>query len=70
MTCLQFEVGKYYKHASGQQIAIVATATTTMYGDTLLAEQSDRPDFKPVGFETDDSYEEITKEEWMENFSD
>lgn len=70
MTPLQFEVGKYYKHASGQQIAIVAVAKTTMYGVTLLAEQSNRPDFIPVGFETEDSYAEITKEEWMRNFSD
>jgi hypothetical protein len=70
MIVKRFELGKFYKHATGKQISIVCKAKTTMYGNTFLAEQSDRSDFMPVGFDTDDHWEEITEEEWMRNFSD
>ena len=70
MSVKRFEVGKFYEHATGKQISIVCKAKTTMYGDTLLAEQSDCSDFMPVGFETDDIWNEITEEVWMKNFSD
>ena len=66
-----FEIGKFYKHATGQCLSIVGKLTTTMFGDTLIAEQNDSIDFQAVG--SDDSsavnYKEITKEEWMKNFS-
>jgi len=70
---MRFEVGKFYKHTSGKKIAIVAEAVTTMYGKTLIAEQCDRADFMPVGSDSDDyaaNWTEITKDEWMECFSE
>ena len=67
---LHFEIGKFYKHASGKKIAILCEAETTMYGKTLVAEQSDSSDFMPVGFDSEDCWTEIEKDEWMECFSD
>lgn len=70
-----FEVGKFYRHMDlGQDLAIVGEVNTTMYGHCLVAEVADwkrGPGLIPVG--TDEScaenYEEITRKEWMKNFS-
>ena len=70
---MRFKVGKCYKHSAGQMISIVAVAQTTMYGVTLLAEQSDRSDFTPCGMDADayaENWQEISHDEWMTNFSD
>ena len=68
---LIFEVGKFYEHTTGKQLAIICEAETTLYGKCLLAEQSDSFEFSAVGKSEDatDNWHEITKEEWMKNFS-
>ena len=37
---MKFELGKYYEHGSGQQIAILGAIKTTLYGWTLVAEEN------------------------------
>ena len=37
---MKFELGKYYEHGSGQQIAIIGTVKSTLYGWTLVAEEN------------------------------
>ena len=69
---MRFEIGKCYQHTDGRMISVVASANTTMYGVTLLAEMSDSPDFMPVGFDSDEyaeNWNEITKDKWMEGFT-
>lgn len=46
---MRFEQGKYYEHSSGEKIAIVGCVETTMYGKTLVAEQCNKADLKPIG---------------------
>lgn len=71
---MKFEPGKYYKHTSGDTIATLDFLETTVWGRALIAERmfSDHYDLHAVGT-SDDSYtqnwKEITKEEWMKNFS-
>lgn len=66
-----FEVGKYYRHTTGEELSVVAEVDTTMYGRTLLAETNNSCGFLAVGSTEDHAtnYVEITKEEWMKNFS-
>ena len=65
-----FVIGHFYKHATGQMIHALTTATTTTWGETIIAETSDNK-LMPVG--NDDgahvNWEESTEEEWMKNFS-
>lgn len=66
----KFEIGKYYKHSSGKIIHILGRVETTSYGYCLVAETSSGV-LVPVG-EHDDAiigWEELTREEWMKNFS-
>ena len=44
-----FEVGKAYKHTSGQMIHIIGSVQTTRFGFCLVAESSWSDDLKPVG---------------------
>jgi hypothetical protein len=66
-----FEIGKYYGHPSGEQVAIVGEVSTTMYGGCLVAESSSSPDLKPFGKDEShaENWFEITRDEWMKNFS-
>lgn len=68
---MTFEVGKCYKHPSGEQIKIVADANTTLYGDCFIAESNKNHDLLPMGKEESFTvnWSEITEEQWMENFS-
>lgn len=68
---MRFEVGKFYKHTSGQQMAIVGKVPTTQWGETLVGERDDMADLMPVGMDEGaaENWSEITKEEWMKNFS-
>ena len=61
-----FEIGKHYEHSGGEMIAIVASATTRMWGDTLLAEHRNDGEITAVGKTTDHSvnWHEITAEEF------
>lgn len=68
---MRFEIGKYYKHTSGQIISIIGCVESTMYGKTLVAEHSDRPDFSPIGYNSDEyaqNWVEVDKEEWLKCF--
>lgn len=68
---MEFEVGKYYEHSSGEQIAIVGEVETTLFGTCLVAESSNHARLKPVGKGESyaENWKEIDKERWMKNFS-
>lgn len=71
---MKFEVGKYYKHTIGHTLAILGYLETTMWGKTLIAEsnqQGQMTELVAVGSNESAiaNYREITKEEWMENYS-
>lgn len=69
---LKFEVGKFYKHNTGICFAILCEVETTLYGKTLIAEQAcGGSNIIAVGQDESAAanFHEITKEEWMENFS-
>jgi hypothetical protein len=36
---MKFEVGKFYKHASGKTLYIIAEVKTFLWGNTLIAEE-------------------------------
>lgn len=65
---MQFEIGKSYKHSSGNVMRILACVDTTIYGKALIAEEGDTFGFRPVGFDSDDyaeNWKEISEEEWL-----
>lgn len=69
-----FEVGKFYKHTTGQCFSILSEQETTMYGKTLIAEIGggcQTVSFMAVGRDESSTanYHEISKDEWMKNFS-
>ena len=69
---MKFEIGKYYKHTTGEIINVLGEITTTLYGNTLIAETNDVYNiFKPVGKseECTVNWIEVGREEWMKNFS-
>lgn len=67
---MKFEAGKYYRHNSERDISIICEAETTVYGKALTAEESDGS-LTAVGREewNAENYTEISREEWMKNFS-
>lgn len=68
---MKFEIGKFYKHTTGDCLHILCEIETTMYGNTLLAEQrGGEENFIAVGRGEDSAvnYHEITKEEWLVEF--
>ena len=69
-----FDVGKFYKHPTGHCLSIICEAETTMWGSTLVAESAGGyigSTLLSVGKDevSAQNYHEISKEEWMENFS-
>ena len=66
-----FEIGKFYRHTTKEEISIVGNVNTTMWGNCLAAEVAGSNTLATVGKgETaTENWEEITKEEWMKNFS-
>jgi hypothetical protein len=69
-----FEIGKYYKHTTGNMLHIITAAKTTLYGWTHIAEQvgiNHCGTFLAVGFDESASvnYTEIKEDEWMKAFS-
>ena len=67
---MKFEIGKYYRHTTGFSLAIIGELETTLYGKALIAEGTDGQ-LRAVGREeaSAENYKEITKEEWLKNFS-
>ena len=45
----KFEIGKYYRHSSGKEIAILGEVDTTMYGKVFVAESNRESNLRPVG---------------------
>lgn len=70
---MAFELGKFYRSNGGRSdMAILVVANTTLYGKCFIAEcAEDRTNFEPVSMieGSDTGWYEISKEEWMENFS-
>lgn len=66
-----FEVGKFYRHPTGEEMAVIGEAETTLYGKCLVAESNRSADLKPVGRHEShaDNWSEISRDEWMKNFS-
>jgi len=66
-----FEIGKFYRHTTGEEISIIGKVDSTLYGTTLVAESNTYERFKAVGSDASsiDNWIEISKEEWMKNFS-
>lgn len=67
----EFEIGKYYKHATGKVMNIVGLVNTTAYGETLVAEEHGESNLKPVGVGKgySENWEETTEEVWLAGFS-
>lgn len=68
---MKLEIGKFYRHLTGQELAIVGEAETTMYGKVLVAETNRFGYLIPIGRGESNAtnYKEISKKEWMRNFS-
>lgn len=68
----KFEVGKYYKHSTGELLHILGEVTSTMYGHCLVGESTWSDDFLPIGMDESNTvnYEEIDKSEWDENWEE
>lgn len=71
---MTFELGKYYKHPTGSMLHVITAAETTLYGWTLIAEQTGvnaYETFLAVGADESSvvNYTEISEEEWKKAFS-
>jgi hypothetical protein len=66
-----FEIGKYYRHTTGEMMAIRGELETTMWGKALIAESNQRSDLVPVGRDESSAvnWMETTEDEWMKSFS-
>jgi hypothetical protein len=66
-----FEIGKCYRHTTGEEIQIVGEVNTTLYGNCLAAESNRKRDLIPVSKNDEAAtvnWTEISQEEWMKNF--
>ncbi len=69
---MTFQIGKYYKHTSGEMMHIISGAKSTMYDWCLIAEHTGEPEtFRPVGQDKANAqnWTESTEDEWMKKFS-
>ncbi|GAI31939.1 unnamed protein product [marine sediment metagenome] len=72
---MKFEIGKYYRHTTAHTLAILGHLDTTMWGKNALIAESNRShemtELIAVGSDEGSAvnYNEISKEEWLENFS-
>ena len=71
---MKAEIGKFYAHEAGRNIAIVGEVETTKWGKMLVVEEADRTGHSISCIERGDSdlsdatWVEIGKEEWLSNF--
>lgn len=67
-----FEVGHFYIHEAGRQIAVVGEVETYKWGKMLVIEEADRTGHAiscaEIGQEANENWVEIGKAEWMRNF--
>jgi len=66
-----FEIGKCYRHTTGQEMHVIGELDTVMYGNTLVAETTKNTDLTCVGRSHHNAvnWKEISHQEWMKNFS-
>ena len=68
---MKFEIGKCYRHKSGEEMKIIGAAQSSCYGITLVGESNRSPNFTPIGWDSDsfaENWIEISNEEWEKNF--
>ena len=68
-----FEVGHFYTHEAGRQIAVLAEVASYKWGRMLVIEEADATGHSiscaEVGQEANDhNWSEIGREEWLRNF--
>ena len=65
---MKFELGKCYKHPTGDAMSIVGKVDTYMYGECLVAECTDMAYLKPVGMDAThaDNWVEISYAEFLD----
>lgn len=67
-----FEVGHFYQHEAGRQIAVLAEVTTYRWGRMLAVEEADATGHSiscaEIEEANDHNWVEIGKEEWLLNF--
>jgi hypothetical protein len=67
-----FEVGKFYSHEAGRQIAVLSEVETYKWRKMLVIEEADGTGHSiscaEIGEANDHNWVEIGKEEWMQNF--
>lgn len=66
----QFELGKYYKHTTGEMLHIVGKVETMMYGECFVGESTNCLNLKPIGIGEgySDGFSEISKEEFESSY--
>lgn len=66
-----FEIGKYYKHTTGEMLHIISAGKTTLYGWTMIAETTRGSNLVTVGVGESFAvnWSESTEEEWLSHFS-
>ena len=67
-----FQVGRYYAHEAGRQIAVLAEVLTYKWGRMLVIEEADKTGHSiscaEISEANSNNWVEIGKEEWMRNF--
>lgn len=66
----KFELGKCYKHSTGEEMYICGIAETMLYGTTFIAETNNGWNLKPITMNDKDAcanWVEINKEEFFNN---
>ena len=67
-----FQVGRYYAHEAGRQIAVLAAVETYKWGKMLVIEEADRTGHSiscaEIEEANDHNWVQIGREEWLQNF--
>lgn len=70
---MRFEAGKFYKHNGGGYLHILGPMKTTMWGDTLVAEEAGHGGSGLCAVGSDPgaaiNWTETTYNDWMSNFT-
>ena len=68
-----FEVGHFYSHEAGRQIAVLAEVKTYKWGKMLVIEEADRTGHSiscaEIAEANDSTWTEIGEIEWLQNFT-
>jgi len=69
---MTFEIGHFYSHEAGRQIAVLAEVKTYKWGRMLVIEEADRTGHSiscaEIAEANDNNWVEIGKAEWLQNF--